>query len=313
VFAILPLLCAVGCAELRSVRPPKLQEPLEPQKRTEERVSVLPLSADERVMERNVARHVQYLTVRIGERNPAHPWELASAADYLAEQLEQTGLAPERQGYETDGIMALNLTVTLPGSSRGEELVVLGTHYDSPPGKVGESEAEQVAVLLELARNLRGAGLARTVRIAFFALGAGAHGANRGSVRFASQLDDVRPSAVVVFEPHRTPIAENDATHTIFRLDWSHNAEGISRTFAEGIAGDPFVVEGSVLALGAQDSDANVFAERGFRTLRLSTARHTRTEDLARLVGRLRFALRSIAGARQTNDNTLTPDPRAVR
>ncbi len=63
-----------------------------------------------------------------------------------------------------------NVVATKPGTTRPQESVVVGGHYDSVPGSPGANDnASGVAAVLEAARVLAGVPTARTVRFVLFA------------------------------------------------------------------------------------------------------------------------------------------------
>jgi len=112
---------------------------------------------DEEAVKENLYRHVQHLSVQIGER---HLWKNSSlyeAAEYIESVLRGYGegseYSVERQTYSCYGKSVSNLIAQKSGK---EEVVVLGAHYDTVPGTPGaDDNASSVAGLLELARLLR--------------------------------------------------------------------------------------------------------------------------------------------------------------
>lgn len=261
--------------------------------------SVLPLTADEAVFEAHVAEQIKNLVTRIGERNVGKPWGLAEAADYLFAELENLGLPADRRGHEVDGVLALDIGATAGGGERGDETLVLATRYDSPPGDVGSSGAASVAVLLELARVLRGATFARTVRFVFFA-----GSPPEGQPRRSGEL-------FLVLEPlHQAAPGENRATQA--RLVITSNDGGVGDAFREAIAGYPFEIDTNSGESVHADGLARAFSGLNSRVVELRTRDPLDTSDLARLVGRLRFGVARLAGF-STNDATLTPGLEDVR
>ncbi len=128
------------------------------------------LPAADRQLVAELKATVAHLSGKIGERNPKKHWELAAAADYLADQLSEAGYEVGRQGYEVDDVIAQNLEVDARGAERGDEIIVVGAHYDSAVGSPGaDDNASGTAALLALARRFRGRKLRRTVRFVFFA------------------------------------------------------------------------------------------------------------------------------------------------
>jgi Zn-dependent M28 family amino/carboxypeptidase len=59
--------------------------------------------------------------------------------------------------------------VTIPGTTKANEIIVIGAHYDSVRGTVGANDnASGTAAVLEMARLLKDKRLARTVRLVAF-------------------------------------------------------------------------------------------------------------------------------------------------
>ena len=128
-----------------------------------------PLREEESVLRERIETHVRVLAGEIGERNVFHPGELRSARDYLARILADLGYDVRIQAFPVGGLTVANLEVILPGSNPGGESLVVGAHYDSAPGTPGANDnASGAAVVLELARLLRGASPPREIRFVFF-------------------------------------------------------------------------------------------------------------------------------------------------
>jgi Zn-dependent M28 family amino/carboxypeptidase len=124
-----------------------------------------PLTAEEAQLEGSLRDHVTVLAGTIGERNAFRYRELLRAADYIRDRFSALGLRVREQSYQADGRKVSNLSVEVPGTLRPEEIVVIGAHYDSPPASPGaDDNASGTAALLELARLLRDAKPARTLR-----------------------------------------------------------------------------------------------------------------------------------------------------
>lgn len=173
---IIPVACSVGslvgaCSGGVSPAPPAARPvasasapstPAEPVER--------PLNAVEKSFVPELKRDVQALAGRIGERSAANPWGMAEAADYIVGELATAGYSVRRQGFEIDYTALQNLEVTLPGTRRGDQIVVFGAHYDSAKGSPGaDDNASGVAALLAMARELSGERFLRTLRLVFFA------------------------------------------------------------------------------------------------------------------------------------------------
>ncbi|MFP3940509.1 MAG: M20/M25/M40 family metallo-hydrolase [Thermoanaerobaculia bacterium] len=114
--------------------------------------------------------HLQVLAADIGERNVWRGDSLARAADWIEGVWQHQGFAVDRQSFEARGVACSNLEVTVRGTERPDEIVLLGAHYDTVPGCPGANDnGTGVAALLEISRRLRGARPARTLRFVAFA------------------------------------------------------------------------------------------------------------------------------------------------
>ncbi|HUJ86390.1 MAG TPA: M28 family peptidase [Burkholderiales bacterium] len=114
-------------------------------------------------------RHVEWLAGGIGERNVWRPDALAAAAAYIKGEFDALGLEVGAQRYHVLDVDCENLEVVLTGRSSPGEIVLAGAHYDTVRGSPGaDDNASGVAALIEIARALRGARLARTVKLVAF-------------------------------------------------------------------------------------------------------------------------------------------------
>lgn len=126
----------------------------------------LPASSEEALRS-----HVHALSVAIGSRSIAEYGKLQEAERYIRAFLEGQGIPFESQGYDHEGQRYNNIVVTLEGSSRPGETVLVGAHYDTVQGTPGaDDNASAVAVLLELCRDLKEYRPGRTLRMVFFTL-----------------------------------------------------------------------------------------------------------------------------------------------
>jgi Zn-dependent M28 family amino/carboxypeptidase len=124
---------------------------------------------DEPLLEQRLSSHVVELAGAIGERNVWRPDALRAAARYIRGAFESAGCDVRPQWYVAQGMRCENLEVTLPGTEGGDEIIVVGAHYDTVPGSPGaDDNASGVAGVIEIARALRPASLRRTVKLAAF-------------------------------------------------------------------------------------------------------------------------------------------------
>ncbi len=278
-----------------------------------------PLTADEAILQDRLRAHVVELAQAIGERNPQHPWELAEAADYVALQFEEQGFAVERMGYEVDGAAVQNLAVTLPGTDRGDEVVIVGAHYDSAPGSKGENgNATGVAALLELARMFRGATNARTLRLVAFAVCAPpyAGGEHMGSLRYAEQVRRGSERVVGMISLDGIGVLTQDAptgqgvAQVRIGATGGEDADRLREILEQELDADPLAVQLIAVDTAAQ-ADHWAFAKVGIPAVWVTGLGAERAIDydaMARLVMRVRFGLGDILGEIPTNDGMLTPD-----
>ncbi|MDB6073353.1 MAG: peptidase [Verrucomicrobiaceae bacterium] len=137
---------------------------------------------------------IQYLAGTIGERNLYHPDKLEAAAAWIETEFKHMGfnivrrLPVKVQGKDyalSADATAFNIEAVLPGTTLGDENLVIGAHYDSKvampkwnahwpptpesPGTPGANDnASGVAAGLELARQFAGHPQARTLRFVAF-------------------------------------------------------------------------------------------------------------------------------------------------
>jgi len=91
------------------------------------------------------------------------------AAAYIERNLQQLGYQVVSQEFSAYNRSYRNLEATLPGTTRPQEVVILGAHYDTAPDAPGaDDNASGVAGVLELARAFAQARQSRTVRFVFF-------------------------------------------------------------------------------------------------------------------------------------------------
>jgi len=99
----------------------------------------------------NLYRHVEYLSVKIGDRHLWKGGSLNKVADYIESVFTSSGYAVWRQTYSCYGQSVSNLIAEKTGMDK--EIVIIGAHYDTVPGSPGaDDNASAVAGLLELAR-----------------------------------------------------------------------------------------------------------------------------------------------------------------
>lgn len=128
-----------------------------------------PLTPHEMGLRDEIRRDVEELARQIGERNIRRYADLADAADFLEASLARSAYDVRRHGYEVAGLPCYNLDVEIQGSDRGDEIVIIGAHYDSMEGSPGANDnATGASAVLALARLFSGKKTSRTVRFVEF-------------------------------------------------------------------------------------------------------------------------------------------------
>lgn len=113
---------------------------------------------------------VNVLAVEIGERSIKTPEALERSANYIEGAFEELGYEVTRHPFDYRRMTMHNLVAELPGTSKPEEIIVLGAHYDTVIGTPGaDDNATGIAALLELARLLKETNPERTIRFVAFA------------------------------------------------------------------------------------------------------------------------------------------------
>ena len=92
-----------------------------------------------------------------------------ASLEFIKSALQVRGFEIAEQEYSVGGKSVANLEVSIPGTLKPEEIIVIGAHYDSVSGSPGANDnASGVAALLELARKLKPQKPERTIRFVSF-------------------------------------------------------------------------------------------------------------------------------------------------
>ena len=145
------------------------------------------------VVTENLYRHVEFLSVKVGDRHLWKDGSLGKTADYIESALTAHGYAVGRQTYSCYGKSVSNLVAEKAGTDQG--VVILGAHYDTVPGTPGaDDNASAVAGLLELARLLKETSTQKTfVLVAFVNEEPPCFGSSHmGSMVYAKHLKEKR-------------------------------------------------------------------------------------------------------------------------
>jgi Zn-dependent M28 family amino/carboxypeptidase len=128
-----------------------------------------PLTAAETELQSSLKRDIDILSSQIGRRNSDNYQNLVKAKVFLTQELEQAGYTIKQQNYQIDNKTYTNLAVEIPGSSRSNEVLVIGAHYDTAFTSPGANDNATGAVaILALAREFAGTKPLRTLRFVEF-------------------------------------------------------------------------------------------------------------------------------------------------
>ena len=133
-----------------------------------------PLTAAQASLAGRLRQDVEHVAGNIGERNVFTPDKLAAAELWLGSRLQKLGHRVNRQAYTVGAVECANVWIDLPGRSSSDEIVVIGSHYDSVHNcPAANDNGSGVAAVLHLAAHFASlpdaARPARTLRFVFFA------------------------------------------------------------------------------------------------------------------------------------------------
>lgn len=120
-------------------------------------------------LEEALKGHVYKLALDIGERNVFRPEALHQSEEYIRQTWIEQGYEVLEQAYTLQGVHSVNLEINKRGTTRPDEIILIGAHYDSVIGSPGANDnGSGVAAMLEISRLLRDVELQRSVRFVAF-------------------------------------------------------------------------------------------------------------------------------------------------
>lgn len=129
-----------------------------------------PLIEKEALIRDRLQAHVYKLAGEIGQRNIWRQQTMEAAVRYIEKAWVELGYEVKKQEYTAYNTIAANLEIELRGTSKPNEIIIVGAHYDSVLNSPGANDnASGVAALLELSRLLANNRYPRTIRLAAFA------------------------------------------------------------------------------------------------------------------------------------------------
>lgn len=128
-----------------------------------------PATKEQKELATRLKQHVTTLATDIGERHVGRPGSLEKTAAFLTRAMTELGYTVTPQKYEALGHAVENLEVELKGGAKADEIIIVGAHYDSVPNcPAANDNGSGVAAVIEMARALKDAKPARTIRFVFF-------------------------------------------------------------------------------------------------------------------------------------------------
>jgi Zn-dependent M28 family amino/carboxypeptidase len=113
--------------------------------------------------------HVEMLAGTIGERNVWRYPSLQRAAEYITDGFAAVGYMPQPQTFEVSRLPLSNIEAVLSGTTKSDEIIVVGAHYDTVNDCPGANDnATGVAATIELARRFASSPRSRTIKFLAF-------------------------------------------------------------------------------------------------------------------------------------------------
>ncbi len=134
------------------------------------------LIGDERIPDRKMTISVENLEGHVRSlhfnRDPYYSYaRLEQAAEYIKDKFLKAGLEVREDPFQWEGKSYKNIVAEKRGIVSPHRVLIVGAHYDTVPGSPGaDDNSSAVALLLEVARNIRGVPLESTVRLIAFSL-----------------------------------------------------------------------------------------------------------------------------------------------
>jgi hypothetical protein len=131
-----------------------------------------PITPEQSALSAALRTHVERVAGEIGHRSMFSPRKLAESAVYIDEELKGAGFEARTYSHSVRGTDCPNIDAELRGTTKPDEIIVIGAHYDAFQGTPGaDDNASGVAGVLEIARRIKAAapgGRARTIRFVLF-------------------------------------------------------------------------------------------------------------------------------------------------
>lgn len=128
-----------------------------------------PLNPSEITLKNLLQQDIQTLSVEIGNRNNNQYQKLNQAKDFFINSFSQAGYKVQIQEYQIENQSYYNLEVEKTGTTKPNEIIVIGGHYDSAYTSPGANDnGTGAAATLELARIFANKNTNRTIKFVEF-------------------------------------------------------------------------------------------------------------------------------------------------
>jgi Zn-dependent M28 family amino/carboxypeptidase len=132
------------------------------------KITKLDLSQEDLKVSQALKQTVKYLSQDIGLRDYLNYKNLEKSAQFIKSAFKNLGFSSEVMHYSLQGKIFKNIIARKMGSNQQANTVILGAHYDSCFNPGADDNASGVAVLLELARQLKDESLRSDVEFIAF-------------------------------------------------------------------------------------------------------------------------------------------------
>jgi hypothetical protein len=128
-----------------------------------------PLTPEEITLQELLKQDLQKLAVEIGSRNNNQYQKLNQTKDFFINSFSQAGYKVTQQEYKIDNKTYYNIEVEKTGTTKTEEIIIIGGHYDSAFTSPGANDnGTGAAATLELAKIFANKTTNRTIRFVEF-------------------------------------------------------------------------------------------------------------------------------------------------
>jgi peptidase M28-like protein len=131
--------------------------------------ALLSLTESQKESSKRLQQHVWQIAEVIGERHYGEEKAYNNAADYIVDVFKHNELIPYEDEFG-DKLQYRNIVAEHYGTTLADEIIIIGAHYDTVWLSSGaDDNASGVAVMLEIAKQLKKKQLNRTIRFVAFA------------------------------------------------------------------------------------------------------------------------------------------------